>query len=252
MSAPVAIEHVVLAAAAPFVGSFLGVILDRLPHGRSPFWGRSSCDNCGVTLAPRDLIPVISWLLSRGRCRSCDQALGWHLPGMELGALAIALWAASEVEGWLFWISCGLGWLLLALAAIDWRHMVLPDSLTLPLIPTGLAVAFALDRAQSLQHLFGAGLGFVTFLALRMAYQRIRGREGLGLGDVKLMAGAGAWVSWWGVPSVILFSGATALAAALTGRLLGRPLGADTAIPFGSFLCLGIWLVWLYGPLVLA
>ena len=249
MPIPVAPEHVFVAVAAPFVGSFLGVILDRVPDGRAVLWGRSRCERCEATLSPRDLIPLASWLLNGGRCRACKAPLGWYLPGMELAALSVAVWSATVLSGWLFWVTCGLGWALLVLAAIDWRHMILPDSLTLPLIPAGLAVAFGLGADQAPQHVLGAVFGFVTFLVLAQLYKRLRGRDGLGFGDVKLMAGAGAWVAWWGLPSVILIAGTTALAGALAGRLAGRPLTGHTELPFGTFLCLGIWVVWLYGPL---
>jgi hypothetical protein len=121
------------AVVAPFVGSFLGVVVARLPEKRDVVGGRSRCPACGHVLGVRDLAPLLSWAVLRGRCRHCGARIGWIYPAVELGALGVAVWAASVVEGWLLWVSCGLGWTLLALAAIDLRHYLLPNALTLPL-----------------------------------------------------------------------------------------------------------------------
>lgn len=249
MPLPVKPEHLVLAAAAPFVGSFLGVVLDRLPVGRPVIWSRSVCDGCGARLGLRDLLPLVSWLANSAKCRFCGVRLDPCPPAMELAALGVVAWAATEIAGWLFPVTCALGWILLVLAAIDWRHLLLPDALTLPLIPAGLAVAYAVDESRLPHHLLGAAGAFVAFLALRLAYRRFRGREGLGLGDVKLMTAAGAWLSWPALPSVVLIAGVAALTVALAGRIAGRSLAADRAVPFGSYLCAAFWLVWLHGPL---
>ena len=119
---------------APFVGSFLGVVVERLPAGRSIVSGRSRCDHCGETLTARDLIPFVSYLARGGWCSCGRGPLSWFHPGIELAALGVALSAAMVLSGWLLWASLGLGWTLLTLAAIDWREFVLPDIITLPLI----------------------------------------------------------------------------------------------------------------------
>jgi leader peptidase (prepilin peptidase)/N-methyltransferase len=233
--------------AAPFVGSFLSVLVLRLPVGEPVLLGRSRCPACRHALGPRDLAPLVSWLAQRGHCRHCGGALSSLYPALELGALAIALWAATAVSGWLLWASCGLGWMLLALTAIDIRALLLPDALTLPLIPAGLAVASALDPADALDHAVGAAAGYGGFVLIELAYARLRGRAGLGRGDAKLLAAAGAWVSWSGLPFVVLLAALAALAAAAVARLAGRPITATGPLPFGPFLALGTWLVWLYG-----
>ncbi len=235
--------------AAPFVGSFLGVLARRLPAGAGVILGRSACPHCNHVLGPRDLIPVLSWLLSRGRCRHCAARISPFYPAIELGALLVAVWAASALSGWLLWAGCVLGWTLLALAVIDLRHLMLPDALTLPLIPAGLGVAYSIDPSLLPDHAMGAAAGFVAFVFIGWAYRRLRGREGLGLGDAKLLAGAGAWVSWPGLPGVVLVSALGALAAVLLAALAGRPVSLTAKVPFGSFLCAATWLVWLYGPL---
>ncbi len=249
MPNPFAIDWLFPVAAAPFVGSFLGLLADRLPAGGRVVSGRSACPHCRHRLGPRDLVPVLSWLVARGRCRYCGARLGVFYPAIEIGALAIAVWAASMLGGWLLWAGCALGWTLLALGLIDARHTVLPDELTLPLIGAGLGVAYLIDPALLPDHAIGAAAGFAAFMAVGFAYRRLRGREGLGLGDAKLLAGAGAWVSWWGLPSVVLLAALGALTVALGRSIAGRPVSLTDEVPFGSALALALWLVWLYGPL---
>ena len=181
---------------APFVGSFLGVLIERLPAGRPVLLGRSACDHCGRMLAVRDLVPLVSYLARRGRCACGEARLSAFYPAIELAALGVAMSAVAVLSGWLLWASLGLGWALLALAAIDLRHLVLPDILCLPLIPAGLAIAWALDPALLPDHALGAILGFAAFVAIAFVYRRLRGREGLGMGDAKLLAAAGAWLGW--------------------------------------------------------
>jgi leader peptidase (prepilin peptidase)/N-methyltransferase len=238
-----------LLLAAPCVGSFLGVVVERLPAGRPLVWGRSACPHCGRRLGLVDLVPLVGWLVGRGRCRTCGQALGVFYPAIELLALLVALWSLAVVPGWPAWATCGLGWALLALAAIDWRHLILPDSLTLPLVPAGLAVTWWLRPERLVDHAIGAVAGF-AFLALVAAlYHRLRGRHGLGLGDAKLLAAAGAWVSWQGLPTVVLWGAAAGLLGALVQVRLGGTLDPQRELPFGPYLAGGLWLVWLYGPL---
>ncbi len=200
--------------AAPFAGSFLGVVAIRLPAERPFLFARSVCDSCGHQLGPPDLIPIASFVFSHGRCRYCAASVSLLHPAMELGALVVALWAAVMTSGWILAASCLFGWTLLLLAAIDWRTGLLPDVLTLPLIVTGLTVAYAIDPASLADHVIGAVAGFAIFALLAAAYRRFRGRDGLGLGDAKLLAAAGAWLSWTGLPTTVLF-------AALAGLLVG-------------------------------
>jgi leader peptidase (prepilin peptidase) / N-methyltransferase len=236
---------------APFVGSFLGVVVERLPEARPIGLARSSCDHCGATLGARDLVPLLSWLARRGRCGCGKVRLSAFYPGIELAALAVALSATLVLSGWLLWASLALGWTLLALAAIDLRHYLLPDALTLPLIAAGLAVAWLIDPARLGDHALGAVAGFIGFAVIAWLYQRLREREGLGRGDAKLLGAGGAWLGWQALPSVVALAAVVALAVALAGTLLGAKLGATTKIAFGPYLALAIWLVWLYGPLVL-
>ncbi len=248
MGQMMSLSAMILLVAAPFVGSFLGLLVVRLPVGENVVLGRSRCRRCGTALGPLDLVPLLSWVASGGRCRHCQAALGWFHPGIEAAALGVALWSVLVVPGWLAWASAGLGWTLLALAAIDHRHMIVPDALSLPLIPAGLAVAALTPAGGSVHHLAGVAAGAASLGAVAWAYQRVTGREGLGLGDVKLFAAAGAWVGWQGLPSVLLIGAATGLAAALLLARAKGPPGPREPVPFGPYLALGLWITWLYGP----
>ncbi len=234
---------------APFVGSFLGVLIRRLPAGRSVVLGRSVCESCGGTLGVGALIPIVSFLSQGGRCRHCGAPIAPMHLAVELAALGIAGWAAWVVpNATTVWIGCALGWTLLALGWIDWRHMMLPDVLTLPLVLMGLAATWILAPDLLVDHAAAAVAGYLAFRALEIGYRRFRGRDGLGQGDAKLLAAAGAWVGLAGLPFVILGGAVTGLCVALWMHLRGERVGAATALPFGTCLAFALWMVWLYGP----
>lgn len=240
--------------AAPFVGSFVATLAWRLPRGASAMRGRSACPACGTVLRGVDLVPVFGWLWRCGHCRTCNAPIAVHYPLTELAALGLAAWAAWVLPaGWAQWAVCGLGWALLALALIDARHFLLPDALTLPLVPAGLAVALAGGASWPVparDALIGAGAGYLALLGVAWLYRRLRGREGLGRGDAKLLAGAGAWTGWTGLPSVVLIAALAALGWVAAAWLIrGRRPRLGRRVAFGVFLALGTWLVVLYGPL---
>ncbi len=198
----------------------------------------------------RDWVPVCSWLASRGRSRHCGAPIGLRYPAIELAATAVAGWSLMVLPGWLAGAGTVLGWTLLTLSLIDRRHLVLPDALTLPLIVAGLAVAWAIDPAKLVDHGIGALIGYLVIVACAAAYRRWRKREGIGFGDAKLFAAAGAWIGWQGLSSVLLLAAAAGLAAALIeARLTGR-LAADRERPFGPYIAGALWLTWLYGPIM--
>jgi leader peptidase (prepilin peptidase)/N-methyltransferase len=236
-------------AAAPFIGSFLGVLVRRLPDERPIAWTRSRCEQCGHRLAPRDLMPLISWAAAKGRCRFCGRPLGWFYPAIELAALAIALAARASDGGGPVWLDCLLGWWLLTLAWTDARSWLLPDLLTLPLVLAGLIAAAVLAPDMLFDRALGAALGYLALQTIAWLYRHARGRDGLGGGDAKLLAAAGAWVGASALPSVVFIAATAALVAVLLLRLAGVRLAAQSALPFGPFLALATWLVWLFGPL---
>jgi leader peptidase (prepilin peptidase)/N-methyltransferase len=244
-------EHVLPIFVAPFVGSFLGVVVRRLPAGRSVIRGRSSCAQCGRRLGLLELVPMASWLAQRGRCRGCGGRIGVLEPAIEVAAVAFSVWAVLAGGGPAeIWFNCLLGWCLLALGWIDARHMRLPDAITLPLIACGLAAIWFLDKPSLLIHALGAVLGFFLFYGLSFGYRVLRGREGLGMGDAKLLAAGGAWVGMDNLAPLILLAALFGISWTLL-RGIGRGIiYTSSRIPFGPFLGLAIWLVRLHwiGP----
>ena len=235
---------------APFIGSFAGMLITRLPRGLPVVFARSRCDACGRRLSVLELLPIVAWLVARGRCRSCGGPISMLYPAVELAAIGLALWAVLvPPPGGTPWTSAVLAWTLLVLAVIDARDFLLPTALTVPLMWAGMLVAPWTTPTMLHDRVLGAALGWAAFTGVAAAYRQLRGREGLGGGDVWLLAAAGAWVSWTGLPTVIAGAGAIALAVVLARRVGGRPIDAAEPIPFGLYLCLAIWLVWLYGPI---
>jgi leader peptidase (prepilin peptidase)/N-methyltransferase len=165
-----------------------------------------------------------------------------------LGVAAVSFYALAPKAAV---VSCLLGWAMLAIAAIDARRFMIPDALSLPAIALGLLASGSLldpasDGPVSLDHVIGAGLGGAGFWLVREAYRRLRGREGLGLGDIKLAAAAGAWTGWEHLSDVVLLASATALGFAVLLAAGGRKdWSVRTRIPFGAFLAPAIWIAWL-------
>jgi len=247
---PALYDWIIPVAAAPFVGSFLALVAVRLPAAEGVVRGRSHCRVCGHRLGVAELIPVASWVALKGRCGTCGAPIEPIYPVVELAAVGVAAWAALTVDGALLWVSILLGWTLLTLAAMDLRSMILADGLTLPLIAGGLATIAVIDPSLLPLHALAAVAGFALMAGIAFAYKRLRGRDGLGGGDAKLMAGAGAWTGLSGLGSVLLTGAVGALALALVSSALGRKrLRAASEIPFGAALAAGLWLTWLYGPL---
>ena len=233
---------------APIVGCILAAVLTRIKAPGSIILGRSCCDACSAALAACELVPLESWFASRSRCRRCAQPIGLAYP-IELAAIAVVAGAITVFLDWALWVSCVLGLTLLALAIIDYKYYVLPDLLTLPLIPLGLIATWVKDPMAIIDHIIGVVAGFAFVVILRVVYRRLRGRDGIGMGDAKLLAAAGAFVSWQALPSVILIASLTALVLALARTFQGANLTLVDRLPFGTFLCLATWIVWFNGPL---
>lgn len=229
---------------APIAGSFLSVVIARFDAPQTILWDRSRCLNCDTVLGARDLVPVVSWLALHGRCRHCAVAISPRYLIVELAAVVIAVWAVIITNGWALWATVGLGWILLALAVIDWQEFVVPDFLTLPLVPAGLVVAWVSDQSTVADHAIGVAVGFGAVVIVRWIYWRLRHREGIGLGDAKLLAAAGAWTGWEGLPLIVLIG---SVAGLVTTAVFQRKLSPEHRVPFGTFLALGTWLVCLYG-----
>ena len=165
---------------------------------------------------------------------------------MELGATLIALWAAQIFSGDMLWASCALGWMLLTLAVCDAMSFRLPDALTLPLVLLGLGGTWCLAPQTMLDHALAAALGYLSFRGIASLYRRLRGREGLGQGDAKLMAAAGAWLGLAALPNVLLGAALLGLAFAGLQALRGHVVSHRMRLPFGPCLAISTWLIWLY------
>jgi leader peptidase (prepilin peptidase)/N-methyltransferase len=240
-------QWVWMVGVAPFIGSFIGVVTTRFEAPATILFGRSACTSCGTRLDAIDLVPILSWLGLRGRCRHCGGRISVFYPAVELAALAIAGWSAFAVPGWLQWATASFGWALLALGLIDIKFYLLPDFLTLPMLGAGLLVTASVDDWNFLPGVIGAAAGGAFVLVVRYLYGLWRHREGIGLGDAKLLAAIGAWVSWDGLPSVILIAALIGLLGAVIAR---RDLNSTDKVPFGACLAAAGWLIWLYGPVI--
>lgn len=247
------------------VGSFLNVVVHRLPRMLERRWradcaeleGReappaprydlaspaSSCPTCGHAIRWHENIPVLSWLLLRGRCSACRAPISRRYPLVELAsgalALACALRFGSSIE---LAAALAISWTLLALALIDLEHQLLPDDLTLPLLWLGLLASLWHPFASPRQAIVGAAVGYLALWTVYQLFKALTGKEGFGFGDFKLLAAFGAWFG----PSAIL---PIVLLASLAGALVGLGLIAAKRAEFGSRIAFGVYLCpagWLY------
>lgn len=217
------------------LGSFLNVVVWRLPRGESVAWPGSRCPACGHAVRPRDNLPLLGWLLLRGRCRDCAAPISPRYPLVEAAgglAAAAALLAAPSPAA-----AAAALLLLLALIAvflIDLDHRLILDVITLPGVALGLLLCPLLGTART-DALLGAAGGWLVLEGVRLGYRRWRGIEGLGGGDVKLAAMLGAWLGWQGVLLTFLLGSFAGAALGLAMAARGR---ADrlTALPYGVFL----------------
>ncbi len=233
---------------SPFVGSFLGVLVQRLPRGRSWAWSRSECEHCGRVLSPAELVPLLSYAMLRGRCAGCASPIGWFHPAIELAALAVAVAVAASGGGapWVLWPGCVLGWICLALGLIDWRHFRLPDVLTLPLLLLGLLATAWRQPDQLGDHALACLLGWLAFRGIALLYRRLRGVEGLGQGDAKLLAAAGAWLGMLALPMVVCGGAILTLLAVLARALWSwQKPDRHRRVAFGPGLAASLFGCWL-------
>jgi leader peptidase (prepilin peptidase) / N-methyltransferase len=226
------------AIAGAIAGSFIATLCVRWSRGEQATVGRSRCDSCNRELSVVELIPIVSWLYTRGRCRSCGARIPGLHPSIEIAAAALAAIAValqSNVHGTalaLFWL------LLVAPAVLDARHHWLPDPLTLVLAVAGLLVGGIATGLPLADRLIGGAAGFLALWIVAQAYRRLRGREGLGAGDPKLMGAIGLWTGWVALPAILLVAALAGLGVAVAqGRSrLDR-------MQFGSLLA-GAAIVW--------
>ncbi|MCS7181876.1 MAG: prepilin peptidase [Thermoanaerobaculum sp.] len=219
------------------VGSFLNVVVHRLPRGMSLLRPRSHCPNCLIPVVWYDNVPILSYVFLAGRCRHCRAPISWRYPLLE--ALSGLWFCASAVLSHnlsVFFHAVIFGCLCLALAFIDLEHLILPDVLTLPGLGLGLLWTVLGGPIRVRDALWGLGLGVAIPLAIFWVYRLLRGVEGMGLGDVKLLGMFGAFLGWRGM---LLSLGLGAVMGALVGvgLVLGKKASQRSELPFGTFLC---------------
>src|SRR5262245_24824691 len=164
-------ENVLLVAIAPFIGSFLGVVAERWPKGEPFVLDRSRCPHCQHVLSPRDLVPLLSWLATRARCRYCGARLSLWYPAVEVAALVIAVWAVMVLPVGLSWVSVLFGWTILTLALLDFKVLWLPRALTWPLAAGGLLVTGLWNERFPVDQVIGAVAGYVLMVLVAHVYR---------------------------------------------------------------------------------
>ncbi len=242
--------HIVFLVYAAFlgasVGSFMNVCIGRLPEGQSLVRPRSHCPRCGGRIAWYDNIPLLSWLLLRGKCRQCRQPISIRYPAVEL--LVALLWLGMALAFGPTWRALQgsiLFSLLLTISVIDARHYLIPDALSLGGLGAGLALALLPGPPSILTSLMGAALGFGVLLAVGVAGEWVFKKPAMGGGDIKMMAMVGAFLGPAGAMLTIFLG-------ALAGTIVFAPISLKTKkeVPFGVFLSLGAAIAFLFGEML--
>jgi leader peptidase (prepilin peptidase)/N-methyltransferase len=241
-----------------FIGSFLNVVIHRLPKILEREWQaqaadlrgeplpdaprfnlatpRSRCPHCGHQISALENIPVISYLILRGKCRHCSAPIGCRYPAIEILTAALSGYVAWHF-GW-SWAAAGallLVWFLIALTFIDLDTQLLPDNLTLPLIWLGLLFNIDGHFAPLEQAVIGAVAGYLALWCVFWLFKLVTGKEGMGYGDFKLLAALGAWLGWPMLPLIILLSSLVGAICGILMIILARH-GRQVPIPFGPYL----------------
>lgn len=239
MTFPSGLQQVLVCAVGCCVGSFFNVVIHRLPSGLSIVRPGSRCPHCGHAIAPYDNIPLLSYVILGGRCRACRARIGLRYPLVEAltGAAALLLFLRYGWQGQ-FLIDFTLVSLLILITFIDLDTYLIPDVLSLPGIAIGFLASFFSVRVNWLESLLGILLGGGFFYLVAAAYQVARKREGLGGGDIKLLAMVGAFVGWPGAVFTVLAASVLGTVAGLVVMMRTRK-GLGTMIPFGPFLAAG-------------
>ncbi|MBH67373.1 MAG: hypothetical protein CMM58_03380 [Rhodospirillaceae bacterium] len=235
---------------SPFVGSYLATILVRLnanldilrPH-------RSKCTNCQQKLRVFDAVPILSFVVLGGYCRYCKSPINPIYFVSEVACLIAAVTAGGFLSEAVFeeiFISLSLAWALIGLSIFDVQNKRIPDSVTIPLIFTGIAQSYFLETIDVLDSFLGLIAGGLISSLVAVIYKHFRRKTGLGWGDIKLIAAFGAWLGWQLLPLFVLISSTTALIFLLLGLILRKTNASAIELPFGPFLCATGWCLWLH------
>ena len=254
------------------VGSFHNVDIHRLPKilergwaaqcaelaGREPepaprynlVVPRSACPGCGHPITALENVPVVSWLALRGRCSACRARISPRYPIVELAAGAAALAAIARFgPTWTGLAACGFLWTLIALAFIDADTQLLPDDLTLPLLWAGLGANLFGLFVPLATAVIGAIAGYLTLWTVYWLFKLIRGKEGMGYGDFKLLAALGAWLGWPMLPQIVLVSSVLGAVGGIAAMALAKRDGA-APLPFGPWLAGAGVVALFFGPAI--
>ena len=221
------------------VGSFLNVVIHRLPRDESLVRPGSHCPACGASIRPLENVPLLSWIALGGRCRACRAPISVRYPAVELANGV--LWAASfrRAPGWADFAAGAIFFSAsLALAWIDYDFQILPDAITIPTLAAGLALSFLTHAPGPRRAVLGALVGGGGLWLLGWLWSRLRKVDAMGLGDVKMLAMIGAFVGPAGVLAAVFFA---SILGSLAGLLLiaARRGNLRSALPFGVFLAIG-------------
>ena len=263
----------ILALFSLLVGSFLNVLIHRLPIMLERSWQqeysdyfstedqateeekelynlflpRSACPYCGHQISALENIPLLSWLCLRGRCRSCHKPISIRYPAVELlTAVASVVVAVYFPPGIPLAGALLLTWILIALTFIDFDKMLLPDQLTLPLLWAGLIINISEQYVSLTDAVLGAAAGYMVLWSLYWTFKLLTGKEGMGYGDFKLLAALGAWLGWQSLPLILILS-------SCVGAILGIALIVANRqqhgkpMPFGPYLAIAGWIALLWG-----
>jgi len=257
------------------VGSFLNVVIYRLPVMMERDERRyccelldqpcnvtegvfnlaqpnSLCPHCGHAIQPWENIPVISYIALRGRCSQCDAGISLRYPIIELacGLLTVLLGWVVGSAGTPLLGALLLTWALIALTMIDVDHMLLPDSITLPLLWLGLLFNVFGTFASLQDAVIGAMAGYIVLWSVYWLFKLMTGKEGMGYGDFKLLAALGAWMGWQTLPMIILLSSLVGAVIGI-GLMILQRRGKDIPMPFGPYLAIAGWIAFLWGPQIM-
>lgn len=252
------------------VGSFLNVVIHRLPKMMEQEWHaqcadlrgetastaatlslaspRSRCPACGHQISALQNIPVISYLLLRGKCAGCGTSISLRYPIIEIITALLSTYTAwhfgptLQTAGALL-----LVWSLIALAAIDFDTQLLPDAITLPLLWFGLGLNLASTYVELPSAVVGAMVGYLSLWTVFWLFKLATGKEGMGYGDFKLLAALGAWLGWEMLPAIILLSSAVGALVGITLIVVARH-GRNVPIPFGPYLAAAGVIALFWGP----
>ncbi len=251
------------------VGSFLNVVIYRLPLMMERGWRRdcealagkeavpeerfdlvmprSRCPHCGHMVSARDNIPVLSYLLLRGRCRACGAHISLRYPAVEiLTAVLTVVTALHFGFTWQGLFAVLLTWTLIALSFVDFDKQLLPDSITLPWLWLGLLLSLFGIYTDSHASIVGAVAGYLSLWLIYHLFRLLTGKEGMGYGDFKLFALFGAWLGWQSLPLIILLSSAVGAIIGLS-LIVFRGRDRNIPIPFGPYLAIAGWIALLWG-----